>query len=326
MKHVAVVGPTGYAGRELCELVVRHPRLALELAMSAREDGLGEPVVDGAPPVTPLASSAFGGLDAVFLCTPHGVTAPLATAALEAGCTVIDLSADFRLKDVALWERTYGATHPAPELCDAAVYGLTEHARDALPGARLVANPGCYPTAVLLGVLPALRAGLVDPVAPLVADCKSGVSGAGKAPSRTTHFGDVHENFRAYGVGAHRHAPEIHQGAGTARVVFVPHLLPCFRGILATLYLVPAPGVDAAAVRASLRAEYDGEPFVRVLEDGLPALADVQRTNRCHLGVADAHGVVVVVSALDNLVKGAAGQALQNLNAVFGFDETEGLA
>lgn len=338
MRRACVVGATGYVGGELCGLLRRHPQLELATAMSSRPGPFEEPVeeaveeaVEGAiegacaGDVQPLDPTRFADHDAVFLCTPHGAAAPLARAALEGGARVVDLSADFRLRDPATYEATYGAPHPAPDLLDGAVYGLTERARPDLDGARLVANPGCYPTAVLLPLLPLLEADLLDPTAPLVADAKSGVSGAGKAATETTHFGNVHENFRAYGVGTHRHTAEIHERAETDRVVFVPHLLPCFRGILATLYLVPRRGVDARTVGATLTRAYADEAFVEVLPTGTPALAHVRHTNRCALGTADAGGLVVVVSVLDNLLKGAAGQALQNMNRMLGLEEGLGL-
>ncbi len=320
MKRACVVGATGYAGRELCALLARHPELELATRMSTR------PGAHSDPHLMPLEPAALGDFDAVFLCTPHGAAAPLARAALDGKATVVDLSADFRLRDPALYRATYGVQHTCPELCDAAVYGLTEHARGELCGTRLVANPGCYATAVLLGLLPLLAQGLLHATAPIVADAKSGVSGAGKHPSETTHYANVHENFRAYDVGTHRHTPEIQQAAKTDRVVFVPHLLPCLRGILATLYLQPASGVDADRVQACLQSAYAGETFVHVTTRGTPELRDVQHTNRCHLGVAQAGPLVVVVSVIDNLLKGAAGQALQNMNLALGLEESAGLA
>ena len=324
--RVAVLGASGYAGRELCGLLERHPALALAGRFSAR---LGvEPEAPQSPvdaPIERLDLARLDGLHGVFVCAPHGASAPLVQAALARGLKVVDLSADFRLRDGALYERVYGAVHPAPELLDGAVYGLTEERRAAVKGAQLVANPGCYPTSVLLALLPLVRAGLLAKGAAVIADCKSGLSGAGKEPSAKTHFGAVHENFAAYGVGTHRHQPEIEQEALGAKVVFVPHLLPVFRGILSTLYLEPAAGTTARQVSDCLQAHYADEAFVRVFERGLPDLARVQRTNQCHLGVADAFGKVVVVSCLDNLVKGAAGQALQNMNLMLGLAETEGL-
>ncbi len=324
MKKVAVIGASGYAGRELCGLLEGHPELHLQLRMSARKQP-AQPDSELDPSIMPLDTDALEGLDGVFLCTPHGAASAVARAGLDAGAVVVDLSADFRLRDPARYEATYGAPHPAPDLLDVAVYGLTEHARRDLAGARLVANPGCYPTAVLLPLLPLQATELLVPGAPIIADCKSGVSGAGKQASQTTHFGNVHENMKAYAVGTHRHTPEIQQVAENERIVFVPHLLPVFRGLMATLYLTPAAGVSAARIRECLADDYRGEPFVRVLKAELPELARVQHTNQCHIGVADAYGQVVVVSAIDNLVKGAAGQALQNMNRLLGLDETSGL-
>ena len=326
VKKVAVVGASGHAGREAVRIVRRHPELELAFAMSARSDH--EPPPPELPVddrLTALDVELFAGLDGVFLCTPHGTAAGLAVEALERGAAVVDLSADFRLRDSGLFERTYGEAHPAPALLGEAAYGLTELHRDAVLRTRLVANPGCYPTSILLPLVPLLEAGLVAEDAPIVADCKSGVSGAGRKPTARTTFGAVHENFLAYGVGDHRHTPEIHQGAATERIVFVPHLLPVFRGILSTLYVPPAPGAGAAEIEACLRDRFSGEPFVRVYERGLPELDRVQRTNRCDLAVRRVGDAVVVVSALDNLVKGAAGQAVQNMNLLLGLGETAGL-
>ncbi|MCP3917075.1 MAG: N-acetyl-gamma-glutamyl-phosphate reductase [bacterium] len=323
---VLIVGATGYAGSELAGLVDGHPALTLAAAMRARPDAPAVPAGPSTRAVEPLDVARFADVDGVFLCTPHGAAAPLARTALEAGARVVDLSADFRLRDAALYEATYGAPHPAPDLLDASVYGLTEHARAEVRTARLVANPGCYPTSILLPLLPLLAAGVVHADAPIVADSKSGVSGAGRAPSEVTHFGNVHDNFRAYGVGAHRHTPEIHQVAGTDRIAFVPHLLPCERGILSTLHFAPAAGCDASVARGVLDEAYAHEPFVTVYPAGpTPELRAVQRTNTCHVSVHDVGPVLTVVSALDNLVKGAAGQALQNMNLLLGLEETLGL-
>ncbi|HLU39833.1 MAG TPA: N-acetyl-gamma-glutamyl-phosphate reductase, partial [Planctomycetota bacterium] len=307
--------------------LAHHPGLRATALMTARPGTAPE------PPAGPhdLHVDAFDAdrladVDGVFLCTPHAAAFALAREALRRGARVVDLSADFRLRDPAAYAATYGHPHPCPELLAEAVYGLTEHARARLAGARLVANPGCYPTSILLPLVPLLRAGLIDRDAPIVADAKSGTSGAGKAPTARTHFGAVHENFLAYAVGTHRHAPEIRQEAGFDRITFVPHLLPVFRGILTTIYLQPAPGVGADEVRACLREAYAGERFVRVYPRGLPELSRVQRTNFCDLAVAGAGAHVVVVSAIDNLVKGASGQALQNMNVVLGLPEDAGLA
>ena len=327
MKTCAIVGASGYTGRELLSCLQRHPRLRATVVMTARAGAQPEPpVFPGDPTIDALDLARLQAVDGVFLCTPHGAASAIAKAALAHGKMVVDLSADFRLRDPALYERVYHAAHPAPELLAEAVYGLTEHRRAAVAAARLVANPGCYPTSVLLPVLPLRQAGLLDERAPIIADSKSGTSGAGKAPSERTHFGAVHENFCAYGVGTHRHAPEIQQEAGTAHLVFTPHLLPTFRGILSTLYLTPNAGVTADAVRECLRARYAGEPFVRVYDKGQPELRCVQRTNQCHIAVAASGPLVVVTSAIDNLVKGASGQALQNMNLMLGLPEGDGLS
>lgn len=324
--QAAVVGASGYAGQELCKLLLAHPSIHLHAVHSARPGaGAGAAPIPGAPQQSALETDSFSGLDAVFLCTPHGVATPHVRAALDAGAHVVDLSADLRLKDQARWEAAYGQPHPAPDLLDAAVYGLVERNRESIKGARLVANPGCYPTSVLLPLLPLFEAQQINPTGPIIADAKSGVSGAGKAPSETTLYHNVVENFRAYGVGTHRHAPEIAEHAHCDRIVFVPHLLPCFRGILTTLYLPPAAGVSADSARAVLQAAYADEPLVKVLKSGLPALREVQNSPHCHMGVAFANGSLVVVSVIDNLLKGAASQALQNMNLMLALDEVEGL-
>jgi N-acetyl-gamma-glutamyl-phosphate reductase len=325
MHPVAIVGATGFAGREVCAWLGNHPNLQLTRCISAREDA--QPArnpVRGAPDIEPLTVESLADLAGVFLATPHGASAPIAAAALEQGVRVVDLSGDLRLPDVSAWEAAYGQAHTHPSLARSAVYGLTEFARTRLQGAHLVANPGCYPTAVLLGAKPLLDGQLIDTAAPLIADCKSGVSGAGKAPTDTTHYANVNENFRAYGVGTHRHAPEIEHHLGGPQVIFVPHLLPCFRGILATLYLKPSTGTTLSHARAALDQAYAGEPFIEVT-DTLPSLNDVTHTNRCHIGIAENDGMLVVVSVIDNLIKGAAGQAIQNMNAMLGLPETVGL-
>ena len=319
MKRCAIVGATGYTGQELLRLLANHNGLEAAAVMTARPG-----VVPKEADIGPLDLARLRDVDGVFLCTPHGAAAEVALAALEAGRPVVDLSADFRIRDEATYAATYGDAHPAPALLKEAVYGLTEHARERVAAARLVANPGCYPTSVLLPLLPLTTASLVDPAAPVIADSKSGVSGAGKAPNERTHFGNVHENFLAYGIGTHRHAPEIAQELGRA-VVFTPHLLPTFRGILSTIYVQPVAGVSADDLRSCLHERYAAEPFVSVLETGAPELRDVQRTNRCVIAVHRSGPLCVVTSAIDNLVKGASGQALQNMNLMLGLSETEGL-
>jgi N-acetyl-gamma-glutamyl-phosphate reductase len=326
VKRVAILGASGYTGRELARLLRGHGSLAVEGLFGGRENVAPE------APDLPVDEAALmldwkrvEKCDGVFLCTPHGASAELAKKCLALGVKVVDLSADFRL-DAAAYQKAYAHAHPAPELLSQAHYGLVEHARDEIAGAELVANPGCYPTSILLALKPLLDADLVASDAPIVADSKSGVSGAGKNPSPRTHFGASHENFLAYGVGTHRHAPEIHRHAGTDRVVFVPHLLPVFRGILSTIYVPTASGIGAGELLAALAKRYAGERFVKVYERGLPELNRVQMTNECHLGVAACGELVVVVSAIDNLVKGASGQALQCMNLMLGLEEGAGLS
>lgn len=340
-KRVAVLGASGYAGSELCDRIEAHPGLQLAYAMSSREG------VDPAKPelpvdrvLEPLDWRRLEGLDAVLLATPHGASAPLAAKALALGTRVVDLSADFRFPDGERYAEIYGQAHPHPELLDEAVYGLVEFERDRIASARLVAAPGCYPTSVLLALRPLIEAGLLDLSAPIIADCKSGASGAGKRPSAALHFGAVQDNFRAYSAGEHRHAPEIEThasgvGGPIPRLCFVPHLLPCFRGILSTIYATPRAGATVADARAALEQAYRGEAFVRVFASGQPELSRVVHTNQCHMAIASgrAHAGAapggsetwVLTSALDNLLKGAAGQALQALNLMLGFEEAEGL-
>ncbi|MCY2961156.1 MAG: N-acetyl-gamma-glutamyl-phosphate reductase [Planctomycetota bacterium] len=326
MKTVAILGASGYTGRELARLLATHPSLRLAGAFSARENDVPEaPELPCDARVEALDWSRIGACDGVFLCTPHAASAELARRVLALGPKVVDLSADFRLPDAGLYERVYEHRHGAPELLREAPYGLTELAREAVRIARLVANPGCYPTATLLALKPLVAAGLVDTARSIVVDAKSGVSGAGKNPSNRTHFGASHENFLAYGVGGHRHAPEIRLHAGVTDLVFVPHLLPVFRGILATIYVKPARGIDAARMRACLAETYAGERFVQVYDRGQPELNRVQMTNQCHIAVTQQEDTVILTSAIDNLVKGASGQALQNMNLVLGLDEAAGL-
>lgn len=327
MKTVSILGASGYTGRELARLLAQHPSLRLDGFFSAREGAASEePELPFDRPIEALDWARVARCDGVFLCTPHGTSAELAARVLELGPKVVDLSADFRLGTPALHERVYKHAHSAPALLAEAVYGLTEHARDAVATSRLVANPGCYPTATLLALKPLLDAGLVDREHGVVVDAKSGVSGAGKNASARTHFGATHDNFLAYGVGNHRHAPEIQLHAGLERIAFVPHLLPVFRGILATLYVKPAAGRNASDLRACLAERYAGERFVKVYPRGFPELDRVQRTNECHVAVGDVGELCVLVSVIDNLVKGASGQALQNMNLVLGLEEGAGLS
>lgn len=327
--NVAVIGATGYTGLELLEILARHPTANATLVMTARAGTTPPPpALPVDVPVDPLDLRRLDEVDGVFLCTPHGAAAPLAAAALDKGLKVVDLSADFRLKDASVYQQTYGQEHPNPELLAEAVYGLSEHNREKIAGARLVANPGCYPTCVLLALKPLLDHGLVAPGSTIVADCKSGVSGAGKQPTERNVYGAVAENCLAYGVGNHRHAPEIWQEAGTDRIVFTPHLLPMFRGMLATIHVGLVAGSTADDVRSCLGEAYAQESFVRVYDRGQPEVNRVQHTNFCDLAVAPAgvDGQVVVTSAIDNLGKGAAGQGMQNMNLMLGLEEGAGLS
>ncbi len=340
MLKVGIVGGTGYTGAELLRILAGHPRISLEVITSRGEAGTA--VADMFPHLrgrldlrfTEPDSATLGGCDAVFFATPNGTAMRLAPDLLDRGARVIDLAADFRLTDPALWETWYGMPHACPGLLDEAVYGLPELNRDAVRAARLVANPGCYPTAVTLGFVPLLEAGVVDP-GWLVADAKSGASGAGRKASTGILMAEVGESFKAYSVNGHRHAPEISQNlerfAG-ARVglTFVPHLLPMIRGIEATLYarLKDPDAPSAAELEGLYGKRYASEPFVDIMPAGShPETRSVRGSNVCRIAVTrqGESGVVVVQSVIDNLVKGAAGQAVQNMNLMFGFEETQGL-
>lgn len=335
MIKVAIVGGTGYTGVELLRFLARHRRVALRAITSRKEAGIA--VMDMFPSLRGLVDMKFSDLngakldqcDLVFFATPNGVAMQQAKQLLAAGVRVIDLSADFRIKDVAVWEKWYGTRHASPELVSEAVYGLPEANRHAIHDARLVANPGCYPTAVQLGFLPLIEAETVD-LGSLIADAKSGVSGAGRKAELHILFAEASDNFKAYGVSGHRHLPEITQGLeATARrkvrLTFVPHLAPMVRGIHATLYARLTREVDCQSLFAQ---RYRGEPFVDVLPPGNhPDTRSVRGANVCRIAVhrPQDSNMVVVLSVIDNLVKGAAGQAVQNMNLMFGFPETEGL-
>lgn len=335
MIRVGIVGGTGYTGAELLRLLSAHPEVELAVITSRSEAGM--PVAELFPQLRGRVDLAFsepdaGRLaecDALFFATPNGTAMQMVPELLARGSRVVDLAADFRLKDSALWERWYGMAHACPELLPEAVYGLPELNRQAIRGARLVANPGCYPTAVTLGFLPLLERGLVEPR--LIADAKSGVSGAGRKGSVGLLMAEVGESFKAYSVAGHRHQPEIRQnllpfGGLDLQLTFVPHLVPMIRGIEATLYArLLEPGVDLQRV---YEERYAGETFVDVLPAGShPETRSVRGSNHCRLAVAEplGEGVVVIQSVIDNLVKGAAGQAVQNLNLMFGLGEQTGL-
>ncbi|MCG9025388.1 N-acetyl-gamma-glutamyl-phosphate reductase [Laribacter hongkongensis] len=335
MIKVGIVGGTGYTGVELLRLLSRHPDVELTAITSRKEAGLR---VDAMYPslrgwvdlaFTTPDEANLSGCDVVFFATPNGIAMQEAVRLVEAGVRVIDLAADFRIKDIAEWEKWYGMTHASPQLVAEAVYGLPEINRDAVRTARVVANPGCYPTAVQLGFLPLIEAEAIDP-ASLIADCKSGVSGAGRKAEVHTLFAEATDSFKAYGVAGHRHLPEIRQGLAAVAgqpvgLTFVPHLTPMVRGIHATLYARLKKDVD---LQGLFESRYAGERFVDVLPTGsCPETRSVRGSNTCRIAVHRPQGsdTVVVLSVIDNLVKGAAGQAVQNLNLMFGLPESTGL-
>jgi N-acetyl-gamma-glutamyl-phosphate reductase len=335
MIKVGIVGGTGYTGVELLRLLARHPQVELKAITSRKEAGM--PVADMFPNLRGRVKLAFSTpeeaqlekCDVVFFATPNGVAMHETRALLDAGVKVIDLAADFRLKDISVWEKWYKMEHACPDLVDEAVYGLPEINRDKIKGARLVANPGCYPTAVQLGFLPLLESGAVDPGF-LIADVKSGVSGAGRKPETHTLFAEAADNFKAYAVGGHRHWPEIKQGLDvfsgkSVGFTFVPHLIPLIRGIHATLYARIRADVD---LQALYEKRYADEAFVDVMPAGAhPETRSVRGANICRLAVHRPQGgdTVVVLSVIDNLVKGAAGQAVQNMNILFDLPEDTAL-
>jgi len=333
---VGIVGGTGYTGVELLRLLVPHPEVELAVITSRGEVGL--PVADMFPSLRKQVNLAFtdpaqadlASCDVVFFATPNGIAMQQVQALLDQGVRVIDLAADFRIRDIATWEKWYGMSHACPEVVATAVYGLPELNRERIRTAQLVANPGCYPTSVQLGFLPLLQAGVVDE-SNLIADAKSGVSGAGRKAETHTLFAEAGDNFKAYGVPGHRHLPEISQGLtemASGRKIgltFVPHLVPMIRGIHATLYGKLTRSVDLQQLFEDC---YATEPFVDVLPKGShPETRSVRGSNHCRIAVHQPQNgdTVIVLSVIDNLVKGAAGQAVQNMNIMFGFAETAGL-
>ena len=340
MIRAAIVGAAGYAGAELTRLLLGHPSFELVLVTSGQDEGRA---VRDLYPALAMCDLAYAphdtsaviasGAEVAFLAVPHTAAMAMAPALLEAGLTVIDASADFRLRDPQVFAAWYATPHTAPDLIDEAVYGLPELWRDALPGARLVACPGCYPTATLLAAAPAIRADVVIS-SRVIVDAISGVSGAGRTPGPVSHYVAATESVSAYKVGSHRHTPEIAQGLGDLglphpSVVFTPHLAPLDRGLLSTVYLDVEPGLGPEEAHAIYAEAYGAEPFVTVCAPGMqPATAHVRGSNRAHIGVSldESAGTLVVTCAIDNLVKGTSGQAVQCANIVLGLDETAGLA
>ncbi len=336
MIKVAIVGGTGYTGVELLRLLVNHPQVEIQTVTSRTE--AGKNVTDLFPNLrghldlkfTAPTQEKLTTNDIVFFATPNGIAMQDTPALLKAGVKVIDLAADFRIKDVAIWEKWYGMTHNCPELLKEAVYGLPELNRAKIAKARLIANPGCYPTAVLLGFLPLIEAGVID-LNDLIADAKSGVSGAGRKANTPTLMSEAGESFKAYNVAGHRHWPEICQSlnicAGTeVDLTFVPHLLPMIRGIEATLYTKTLQPIDLDKIQELFIQRYKNEPFVDVLPlNSHPETRNVRGANICQLAVHKSNNKLVILSVIDNLVKGAAGQAVQNMNIMNDLSETTGL-
>lgn len=324
--RVGIAGATGFAGQELVRLLARHPAVSLTAAMSSGASSAPRPlpalarIWDGT--VAPLdIDRLVADADIVFLALPEAASAELAPTLLERGVRVIDLSGAFRIRSDADRRRWYPATSGLPA---GTVYGLTEGHQDEIRQARLVSNPGCYPTAALLATEPLAKAGLLD--GPVIVDAKSGISGAGKTPSERTHFSENHGSVAAYGVFSHRHNAEIEQELG-CQVTFVPHLVPLDRGILETIYVSVKPGTTESQIADTLQRAYADAPFVRLTGAALPEIKHVAHTNFCDIGwkIDEAGRRLVLVAVIDNLLKGAAGSAVQNLNVLLGLDERTGL-
>lgn len=337
MVKVSVVGATGYAGAELMRLLAAHKEV--NIVHAASKSYAGQPLSAVYPSfagsnivLDDLELEQFSqDSDIVFTCLPHGTSAEAAPVLLAGGARVIDLSGDFRYTDVSVYEAWYKMTHGAKALLSQSVYGMPEIYRDKIAGAKLVGNPGCYTTCAILALYPLLKAGVIDSQG-LIIDAKSGVSGAGRSEKLANAFCEVDESVKAYGVGTHRHTSEIEQelslAAGAPVVLsFTPHLVPIKRGIISTMYASPKAGITEAAIKDAY-AMYKDEPFVTVLDDALPEIKHVNGSNNVSIGfVLDKRaGRLVIVSCLDNLIKGAAGQAVQNMNIMCGFDEAEGLS
>lgn len=335
MIRVAILGATGYTARELLALLLRHPEVEI-CALTTRKDTRPH-VADVHPSVRGRLDLVLENLtvaevaqraDCVFGCLPHGASAAAVSELLEAGCRVVDFSADYRLNDPAVYAEWYGVEHPDPARMPKTVYGLPELYREEIRGAKLVANPGCYPTSAILALAPLLKQELISPSG-IVVDSKSGASGAGRTPTPALHFPECNESLSAYAVGQHRHTPEIDQvlstwGGVETHVVFTPHLVPMDRGILTTAYADPTSEINTEKLLDVLRSQYKNEPFMRVVE-GLPSTKDVVGTNFCDVTARVVRGKVVTISVIDNLVKGASGAAVQNFNLMHNFAETAAL-
>ena len=336
MIQVGIVGGTGYTGVELLRILAHHPKVDIQVVTS-RSDA-GKAVADVYPNLRGAVCAVFCApeidrlkqCDVVFFATPNGTAMTMAEPLLASGAKVIDLSADFRIRQVSVWEKWYGMSHACPELLESAVYGLIEVNREQIRDAQLIACPGCYPTAVQLGFLPLLEAGLIEPDN-LIADVKSGVSGAGRKASLATLMSETGESLKAYAASGHRHLPEIQQGLtqmsdSGIQLTFVPHLIPMIRGIHATLYAELK--TDLPDIQQYYEKRYSTEPFVTLLPEGShPDTRNVRGSNQCHIAIhrPENGNRVVILSVIDNLVKGAAGQAVHNMNLMFSFEESSGL-
>lgn len=343
--QVGIVGGSGYTGSELLRLLLGHSKVKVRAITSRVGEGslvtehypnlIGNPQAQQLRFVAPQIAE-LADLDLVFFATPNGVAMGQVPELLQAGVRIIDLSADFRLKDAKVWGQWYGQQHQAIECLAGAVYGLADLVPEQVRNAKLVANPGCFTTTVQLALRPLLSANMLDLTQPIIADCKSGATGAGRSARTDLSLSELSENFTAYGVTGHRHWPELMQELGSVipaasatplRFTFVPHLLPMPRGIFATIYCQAAHGIEVEQMRTVLANCYHDSPFVHVLPAGqIPATKSVRGSNNCHLNVvAGTGGQIVLLSAIDNLLKGAAGQAIQNMNLMFGFEPTMGL-
>jgi len=339
MINVGIAGATGYTGVELVKLISNHPET--QLCAVTSNSYKGSPLTDIFPSMRGFDSlvcqaldiqTLAGKIDVMFLALPHKVSMKYVPALLDHNIKVVDLSADYRFADAAAYESAY-QEHTSKHLLKESVYGLSEIYRDQIKASRLVGNPGCYPTSILLPLLPLLKEGLIHPD-DIISDSKSGVSGAGRSVSLSTHFCEVNESFTAYKVGSHRHTPEINEilslhARQKIAITFVPHLLPLTRGMLSTIYVQAQDSVTEDKIRKTLTACYGNEPFVRILDKNIyPAISYVRGTNCCDIGFHFDKKTkkIIMVSAIDNLLKGAAGQAIQNMNIMFGLDEKTGLS
>ncbi len=341
MLKIGIVGATGYGGEELIRLLLSHPEVELT-ALAAKMEGEKIPISEIFPAFegkTDLICSDLdiekmaASSDLIFLALPHKISMEIVSHFLNLGKKVIDFSADYRLNEVQVYEEWYEVKHTHKDLLKEAVYGLPEIHREEIKKARLIANPGCYPTSVILGTAPLLSQGLVDTKS-LIVDSKSGVSGAGRWPGKGFHFGDIQENFKAYKIASHRHQPEMEEQLSKLakekiKITFTPHLIPMKRGMLSTIYMRLKKNMNTPELIEIYEDFYGDEPFVRVLESNkFPETKSVWGTNCCHIGlkIDEPTGRAIIISAIDNLIKGASGQAVQNMNVMWGFEEDEGLA